>query len=32
MFWTTQDAEVGRERFGEYASVCAGIEPSLRDE
>ncbi|CAZ80374.1 unnamed protein product [Tuber melanosporum] len=32
MFWTTQDAEVSERRFGEYAEICARIEPSLVDE
>ncbi|CUS14781.1 unnamed protein product [Tuber aestivum] len=32
MFWTTQDAEVSKRRFEEYAEICARIEPSLVDE
>ncbi|KAG0635456.1 hypothetical protein HOY80DRAFT_981825 [Tuber brumale] len=32
MFWTTQDAEVSKRRFGEYVEICARIEPSLVDE
>ncbi|PWW73495.1 N-acetylglutamate synthase [Tuber magnatum] len=32
MFWTTQDAEVSKRRFVEYAGICARIEPSLIDE
>jgi amino-acid N-acetyltransferase len=31
MFWTTQDVDLSRERFGDYLEVCRSIEPSLRE-